>query len=60
MDEYERYANGIDVRRAVLGDKHVNRAIEKRIHSMKNSDLITRYAWGEFGRVPDCPDTRGA
>ena len=56
MDEYERYANGIEVRRAVLGDKHVNRAIEnKNSFNEEFQDLITRYAWGEIWTRPGLP-----
>ena len=56
MDEYERYANGIEVRRAVLGDKHVNRALEnKNSFNEEFQDLITRYAWGEIWTRPGLP-----
>ena len=56
MDEYERYANGIEVRRAVLGDKHVNRALEnKNSFNEEFQDLITRYAWGEIWARPGLP-----
>ncbi len=56
MDETERRATGMEVRRAVLGDAHVDR-------SLKNSspftadfqDLITRYAWGEIWSRPGLP-----
>jgi 4-carboxymuconolactone decarboxylase len=56
MDERERYAKGMEVRRAVLGDAHVDR-------SLKNQDafneefqaLITRYAWGEAWTRPGLP-----
>jgi 4-carboxymuconolactone decarboxylase len=53
MDEYERYANGIEVRRAVLGDKHVNHALKnKNSFNEEFQDLITRYAWGEIWTRP--------
>ena len=56
MDECERYANGIEVRRAVLGDKHVNRALEnKNSFNEEFQDLITRYAWGEIWSRPGLP-----
>jgi 4-carboxymuconolactone decarboxylase len=56
MNEYERYANGIEVRRAVLGDKHVNRALEnKNSFNEEFQDLITRYAWGEIWTRPGLP-----
>ena len=56
MNEYERYTNGIEVRRAVLGDKHVNRALEnKNSFNEEFQDLITRYAWGEIWTRPGLP-----
>jgi len=56
MDERERYAKGIEVRRAVLGDKHVNRALEnKDSFNEEFQDLITRYAWGEIWTRPGLP-----
>src|SRR5713226_9166612 len=56
MDERQRYEQGMKVRRAVLGDAHVDA-------SLKNSnefdeafqDLITRYAWGEIWSRPGLP-----
>ncbi len=39
----------MEVRRAVLGDAHVDRAIEKTTEFTREfDDLITRYAWGEI------------
>jgi len=56
MDESERYTNGIAVRRAVLGDRHVNRALEnKNSFNEDFQDLITRYAWGEIWTRPGLP-----
>ncbi|MBZ5699466.1 MAG: 4-carboxymuconolactone decarboxylase [Acidobacteriia bacterium] len=56
MDESERYTKGIEVRRAVLGDKHVNRALEnKNSFNEEFQDLITRYAWGEIWTRPGLP-----
>lgn len=56
MDERERYAKGIEVRRAVLGDKHVNRSLENRnAFNEEFQDLITRYAWGEAWTRPGLP-----
>jgi 4-carboxymuconolactone decarboxylase len=44
------------VRRAVLGDKHVNRALEnKNSFNEEFQDLITRYAWGEIWTRPGLP-----
>ena len=48
MDERERHAEGMRVRREVLGDAHVNRAeASKSELDTDFQDLITRYAWGE-------------
>ncbi|MGB7437185.1 MAG: 4-carboxymuconolactone decarboxylase [Candidatus Acidiferrum sp.] len=56
MDERKRYAKGMKVRRAVLGDAHVDRA--QASENSFNSDfqnLITRYAWGEIWTRPGLP-----
>jgi 4-carboxymuconolactone decarboxylase len=42
------------VRRAVLGDEHVDRAPRGRFHA-DFQDLITRYAWGEIWTRPGLP-----
>jgi 4-carboxymuconolactone decarboxylase len=56
MDEHERHANGMAVRRAVLGDAHVDRAQAKRSAlTTEFQDLITRYAWGEIWTRPGLP-----
>ncbi len=56
MDERERYEAGMKVRRAVLGDAHVDAAIAKRNEfSAEFQDLITRYAWGEIWSRPGLP-----
>jgi 4-carboxymuconolactone decarboxylase len=53
MDEKERHAEGMKVRREVLGDAHVNRAeAGKDAFSEPFQDLITRYAWGEIWSRP--------
>jgi 4-carboxymuconolactone decarboxylase len=53
MDERERHATGMKVRRAVLGDAHVDRAeAAKNSFSEPFQDLITRYAWGEIWSRP--------
>lgn len=53
MDESERYAKGLEVRRAVLGDAHVDRALDRRnAFNEEFQDLITRYAWGEIWTRP--------
>ena len=49
MDDRERYAAGMTVRRAVLGDAHVDRSLTRRTEFTEEfQDLITRYAWGEI------------
>ena len=49
-DAYER---GMRIRREVLGDEHVDRAIEATTeHTAAFQDLITRYAWGEIWARP--------
>jgi 4-carboxymuconolactone decarboxylase len=53
MDEKERHAQGMKVRRAVLGDAHVDKAeADKDAFSEPFQDLITRYAWGEIWSRP--------
>jgi 4-carboxymuconolactone decarboxylase len=56
MDERERYEGGLTVRRAVLGDAHVERSLTKRNDfNTEFQDLITRYAWGEIWTRPGLP-----
>lgn len=56
MDERERYAQGMTVRRAVLGDPYVDRASRRRnAFNEEFQDLITRYAWGEIWTRPSLP-----
>ena len=56
MDDRERHDNGMKVRRAVLGDAHVDRSLAKRNEfSGEFQDLITRYAWGEIWTRPGLP-----
>jgi 4-carboxymuconolactone decarboxylase len=56
MDEGERYSSGMKVRRAVLGDAHVEKAeAAKTPFSEPFQDLITRYAWGEIWARPGLP-----
>ena len=44
---------GMRVRREVLGDEHVERAIERTTEFTADfQDLITRYAWGEIWSRP--------
>ena len=61
MDEKERHAAGMDVRRSVLGDAHVNRAeAAKDDFDADFQDLITRYAWERSGLAPACRGIREA
>jgi 4-carboxymuconolactone decarboxylase len=56
MDESERYERGIAVRRAVLGDAHVEAALAGRTAlTHEFQDLLTRYAWGEIWDRPGLP-----
>jgi len=49
MDDQQRYEAGMKVRRAVLGDAHVDRSIQNRTEVTDEfQNLITRYAWGEI------------
>jgi 4-carboxymuconolactone decarboxylase len=53
MDDRERYDAGMNVRRAVLGDAHVDRSLSRRTpFNEEFQDLITRYAWGEIWTRP--------
>src|ERR1700726_1315467 len=49
MNETERQALGDKMRRAVLGDEHVDRA-QARLTEFNDTfqEFITRYAWGEI------------
>ena len=56
MDEKERHAAGMSVRRKVLGDAHVDRSVAKTNDLTRDfQDLITRYAWGEIWTRPGLP-----
>jgi 4-carboxymuconolactone decarboxylase len=56
MDDRERYEKGMSVRRAVLGDTHVDRSLKNRNDFNQDfQDLITRYAWGEVWTRPGLP-----
>ena len=53
MDDEQRRASGLAMRRAVLGDANVDRAIDQTTPLTKEfQDLITRYAWGEIWTRP--------
>ncbi len=56
MDDEQRYENGMAVRRAVLGDAHVDRAqANLNDFNAEFQNLITRYAWGEIWTRPGLP-----
>ncbi len=56
MNDDERFENGLAVRRAVLGDAHVDRSLRKRNDfNAEFQALITRYAWGEIWTRPGLP-----
>jgi 4-carboxymuconolactone decarboxylase len=56
MDERERYEVGMNVRRKVLGDAHVDRVeAAKAALDADFQDLLTRYAWGEIWSRPGLP-----
>src|SRR5712691_7648893 len=47
------YDEGMKIRREVLGDEHVDNAIERTTEFTADfQDLITRYAWGEIWARP--------
>lgn len=49
MKDDERYSQGMEVRRAVLGDAHVDRTLTQ-ITPLNDEfqNFITRYAWGDI------------
>lgn len=56
MDDKQRHEQGMKVRRAVLGDEHVDRSQKNRNEFNEPfQDLITRYAWGEIWSRPGLP-----
>ncbi|MGB0035949.1 MAG: 4-carboxymuconolactone decarboxylase [Candidatus Acidiferrales bacterium] len=56
MDERKRHEQGMAVRRTVLGDAHVDRAVKNaNDFNEEFQDLITRYAWGEIWSRPGLP-----
>jgi 3-oxoadipate enol-lactonase/4-carboxymuconolactone decarboxylase len=53
MNDDDRREAGMAVRRAVLGDAHVDRASQGATGFTREfQDLITRYAWGEIWTRP--------
>jgi 4-carboxymuconolactone decarboxylase len=56
VDDRDRHAEGMNVRRAVLGNAHVDRSLaNKNAFNEEFQDLITRYAWGEVWTRPGLP-----
>src|SRR6266702_8454710 len=53
MTDEEHAVQGVEVRREVLGDDHVDRAIASTTDfTAPFQNLITRYAWGEIWSRP--------
>jgi 4-carboxymuconolactone decarboxylase len=53
MDDTERAREGMTIRREVLGDEYVDRAVATTTSFTEPfQDLITRYAWGEIWSRP--------
>jgi 4-carboxymuconolactone decarboxylase len=49
----DRHDEGMRIRREVLGDEHVDRAVERTSDlTAEFQDLLTRYAWGEIWARP--------
>jgi 4-carboxymuconolactone decarboxylase len=49
----DRHDEGMRIRREVLGDEHVDRAVERTSDlTAEFQDLLTRYAWGEVWARP--------
>src|ERR1700721_929248 len=56
MSDRERHETGMKVRRAVLGDVHVEGAEKSKTRFNEPfQDLITRYPWGEIWSRPGLP-----
>ncbi|SEI55846.1 4-carboxymuconolactone decarboxylase [Pseudomonas sp. NFR16] len=53
MDENQRYQEGLNVRRAVLGETHVQRSLENITpFNGEFQEMITRHAWGDIWTRP--------
>jgi 4-carboxymuconolactone decarboxylase len=53
MKDEEHYQQGMDVRRAVLGDSHVDRTLSQLTPLNEEfQNFITRYAWGDIWTRP--------
>ncbi len=54
MTDDEHYEQGMRVRREVLGDAHVDRALaDATDFTAPWQEFITRHAWGGAGRATD-------
>ena len=55
-DDSKRYEQGMKIRRAVLGDEHVDRTVAATTDFNRDfQDFITRNAWGEIWARPGLP-----
>ncbi|MEE8396379.1 MAG: carboxymuconolactone decarboxylase family protein [bacterium] len=55
MDEKERFASGLEMRRKVLGNEYVDRAeasIRSDAFDSEYQELVTRHVWGEIWQRP--------
>ena len=53
MDDQQRRDTGMTIRREVLGNAHVDKAVAQTTPlSADFQDLLTRYAWGEIWSRP--------
>ncbi len=53
MDDKQRFAGGLKIRREVLGPEYVDRAMANADEfSMAIQDLTTRYCWGDIWSRP--------
>ena len=56
MDETKRYQQGLKIRRAVLGDEHVDRSLASATDFNRDfQEFITRNAWGDIWARPGLP-----
>ena len=56
MTEDERYEQGMEVRREVLGDAHVDRSLGRLTpFNEVFQEFITKYAWGDIWSRPGLP-----
>jgi 4-carboxymuconolactone decarboxylase len=56
MDDAKRHKQGVKIRREVLGDEHVDRAVASTTDFNRDfQDFITRNAWGEIWSRPGLP-----